>query len=449
MKKLQSYLILGGLLVSMPLLGNCKGVSHTQESFPPSDLVEVGNGWSSTSVNTAVFRQNSLVSNDSLQYIAYYDADGNVVVGKRNLNSKDWQLKKTPFTGNVKDGHNIISLGLDSNGILHMAFDHHGSPLHYTRTKEPGSLEFEELQPMTGLKETHVTYPEFHATSDGDLIFVYREGSSGNGNMVMNRYDHNLKEWQQLQENLIDGQNQRNAYWQMYADPKGNIHLSWVWRETWLVETNHDMNYARSRDGGKTWEKSDGTPYELPITIETAEIACEIPQNSELINQTSMTADAKGNPYIATYWRDADSEVPQYRIVWHDGEKWCNSQVSNRTKPFSLSGGGTKMIPISRPRVVSDGKNAFYIFRDEERGSVVSMAYTKDIASGNWETVDLTDFSVDAWEPSLDSNLWDNKNKLHVFVQRSHQGDGEKLSENLEKESMVYVLEIDPARFIE
>ncbi len=47
-------------------------------------------------------------------------------------------------------------------------------------------------------------------------------------------------------------------------------------------------------------------------------------KNSELINQTSMSADASGNPYIATYWRDPDSEVPQYRIVWHDGQMWHN-----------------------------------------------------------------------------------------------------------------------------
>ena len=417
--------------------------SQALETKIRGELVEVEKGYSSTSVNTAVFRQSSLVSNDTLQYISFYDSDGNVVVGKRRLGTKDWELKKTEFKGNIKDGHNIISIGLDGDGILHMAFDHHGSPLHYTRTVEPVSLEFEGLQPMTGRNEENVTYPEFHSMANGNLIFVYREGSSGNGNMVMNRFSHETKTWETLHENLIDGEGERNAYWQMFADPEGTIHLSWVWRETWLVETNHDMCYARSRDGGKTWEKSDGTQYKLPITIETAEVAYAIPQNSELINQTSMTADSRGNPYIATYWRDGGSEVPQYRLVWNDGNEWKMSQVGNRTFPFSLSGGGTKMIPISRPRVVSDGKQAYYIFRDQERGSVVSLAYTSNLKTGEWEIIDLTDFPVDAWEPSYDPNLWNNKNKLNIYVQRSHQGDGEKLSENEETESMVYVLEIN------
>ncbi len=184
-----------------------------------------------------------------------------------------------------------------------------------------------------------------------------------------------------MQDVLIDGEDARNAYWQLFVDRQGTIHVSWVWRETWLVETNHDLCYARSRDGGRTWEKSTGEKYQLPITLSTAEIAVSIPQNSDLINQTSMTADAAGNPYIATYWRDSCSTVPQYRLVWNDGRRWHTETVGHRTSPFSLSGGGTKMIPVSRPRIVSEGRRAYYIFREVERGSRVSLAATPKIGS--------------------------------------------------------------------
>lgn len=428
-----------GLLL---FLGSCSPKSHNDYEPFSLNLIEVGKGYSQTSVNTAIFRQNSLVSNDSLQYIAYYDKNGNVIIGKRKLDSPDWELKNTGFKGNIKDAHNVISLGLDGNGILHMAFDHHGNPLHYSRSVAPGSLEMTPLQPMTGEDEDNVTYPEFHSTPEGNLFFVYRSGASGNGNMVMKFYDHSLDKWFPLQDNLIDGQDQRNAYWQMFIDPNGTIHLSWVWRESWLVETNHDMNYARSEDGGKTWKNSKGEVYQIPITIENAEIAWSIPQNSELINQTSMTADRMGHPYIATYWRDVESEVPQYRLIWNDGSEWKMSQIGERKIPFTLSGGGTKMIPISRPKVVSDGTRAFYIFRDEERGSVVSLATTENISEGDWKIYNLTDFSVDAWEPSYDSDLWNRHNKLNIFVQPSHQGDGEQLAEKAESESSIFVLEI-------
>ena len=406
-------------------------------------LVKVGDGYAATSVNTAVFRGSSLATHGDTQYIAYYDGDGRVTLGKRKLGTDDWTLHKTRYTGNVADAHNVISIGIDGDGYIHASFDHHGHPLRYARSVAPGSLELGEMCVMTGNDEQDVTYPEFYNLPGGDLIFAYRSGASGRGNLVLNRYDTQSQQWTRVHDVLIDGEGERNAYWQMFADPNGTLHLSWVWRETWLVETNHDLCYARSDDGGKTWKRSDGTPYDLPITQASSEIAWRIPQNSELINQTSMTADTDGNPFIATYWRDQESEVPQYRIVWNDGDKWRMGTVGERKTPFSLSGGGTKMIPIARPRIVSDGKKACYVFRDRERGSKVSVGYTPLLGKTDWTIADMTDFSVDAWEPSHDLNLWNDQRKLHVFVQPSHQGDGEKVAQTEKNTEPVYVLEID------
>lgn len=99
------------------------------------------------------------------------------------------------------------------------------------------------------------------------------------------------------------------------------------------------------------------------------------------------------------------------------------------------------MIPISRPRIAVDKGRAYFIFRDAERNSKVSMAYTPDILNGEWQVTDLTDFSVDAWEPSLDTELWKQRQQLHVFVQETHQGDGEK--QVTSAPTPVYVLEIN------
>ena len=103
--------------------------------------------------------------------------------------------------------------------------------------------------------------------------------------------------------------------------------------------------------------------------------------------------------------------------------------------------GGTKMIPIARPRIVVGGGEVFYIFRDEERGSCVSIAHATDLAISQWTITDLTDFSVDAWEPSHDTELWKKQRKLHLFVQHTRQGDGERMAEI--EPQMVYVLEMD------
>lgn len=251
-------------------------------------LVEVGKGYSQTSVNTAIFRNSALVTHKGVQYISYYDAEGYLTLGKRKQGSGQWTLHRTQYKGNVKDAHNVISMMVDGEGYLHVAFDHHGQPLNYCRSVAPCSLELGEKEAMTGVDEENVTYPEFYRLSQGNLLFAYRSGASGQGNLVMNRYDTRTRTWSRVQDVLLDGEGERNAYWQLYVDGQGTIHLSWVWRETWHVETNHDLCYACSPDDGKTWYRTDGTRYELPIRQDNAEYACRIPQNSELINQTDQ-----------------------------------------------------------------------------------------------------------------------------------------------------------------
>lgn len=404
------------------------------------NMVPVDTAYSATSVNAAVFRANSVVTHDSLQYVAYYDQDGYVTLARRRLGADNWETARSKHKGNVRDGHNIISIMVDDNSVVHASFDHHGNPLHYARSIEPGSLTLGDIEPMVGSLEEDVTYPEFYRLSNGDLLFAYRSGASGRGNLVLNRYDIASGTWTRLHDVLIDGEDRRNAYWQLYVDEAGIIHLSWVWRETWLVETNHDMCYARSRDNGNIWERSDGTAYMLPVTAATAEYACHIPQGRELINQTSMSADSGGNPYIATYWRDEGDSIPQYRLVWHDGKKWNNRRISDRTTPFSLSGGGTKMIPIARPRVVIDGDSIMYITRDAERGSRVTI-YAGKLTDPVLSPHDVTTFSVNAWEPSIDTELWKTAKKLHIYVQNVAQGDGEKVTDLAPQP--VYILEVD------
>lgn len=402
-------------------------------------LVEVDKGYSSSSVNTAIFRNSALVTHEGRQYIAYYDQEGWIVLGYRPLKSDKWTLSRTPYRGKVEDAHNVISIMVDGEGYLHVAFDHHGQRLNYCRSVAPHSLRLGEKEAMVGNLEEDVTYPEFYRLKSGDLLFAYRSGASGRGNLVLNRYSLRSRRWERVQEKLIDGEEQRNAYWQLYVDAMGTIHLSWVWRETWMVETNHDLCYARSYDEGRTWQKSTGEVYQLPIRLTNAEYACRIAQNSELINQTSMSADAAGNPYIATYWRDTDSDIPQYRLVWHDGQQWQSRQISNRLHPFTLKGGDTKSIPIARPRMVVDGKRGYYLFRDAERGSKVSMFYTRNIAKGRWKVKDLTPFAVHAWEPNHDAELWKQAQRLHLFVQDTRQGDGERTVQT--PPTTIYVLE--------
>ncbi len=414
------------ILVILLFLFSSVGIAQQVNS------VFVDSGWAGNSVNTVVFRKNALVTHEQQQYISFYANDGAVMIGKRTLGSSQWQLVKTGFKGRVNDAHNSISLMVDGDGFLHLSWDHHNNPLRYAKSTAPGSLTFTAAQPMTGQLENNVTYPEFYRMPTGDLLFFYRDGQSGQGNLVINRYLLNEKKWIQLHNNLISGEQQRNAYWQAFVDARGVIHLSWVWRETFDVASNHDLCYAKSTDGGSSWITSSNQPYQLPITASTAEYVARIPQKSELINQTSMTVSADGIPFIAGYWRTANDPVPQYQVVYQTAAGWKTMNTGFRKTAFSLSGGGTKRIPIARPQVVVYGTGkktaVLLLYRDEERGSKVSAAFCKNIRKNKWQLTDYTHYSVGSWEPLFDTELWKQKHQLHLFVQYTEQADAEGAS---------------------
>lgn len=421
MRKIVVILAIG--ILSIPMVG----LAQPQDAR----VMDVGLGWAKNTVNTAVFRKNSLVSNDVFQFVSYYDGEGFLTIGKRQLNSESWTVQRTAYTGHAADAHNVISMMVDGDGYLHVAWDHHNGRLRYAKSTEPEGLQLGEEEAMIGSEENRVTYPEFFALPNGDLLFFYRDGGSGAGNLIINKYELSQKKWTRLHTNLISGEGQRNAYWQAYVDQKGTIHVSWVWRESPDVASNHDMAYTCSKDGGLTWQRSDGKPYTLPVTAENAEYAARIPQQSELINQTAMAADEDGNPFIATYWRSADSQVPQYKIIYLTKGKWQVKSLDFRTTAFSLSGHGTKEIPISRPQLLVSGKGKktalLLLFRDKERGSKASALKLNDIRKDNFEIVDLSSGSLGAWEPTYDTELWRSKKSLALYVQQTDQKDGEGL----------------------
>jgi BNR repeat-containing family member len=234
--------------------------------------------------------------------------------------------------------------------------------------------------------------------------------------------------------------------WQVAIDRQSAIHLSWVWRETGDVVTNHDIAYPVSKNGGKTWQKTTGDEYSVPIAMDEAEYAARIPQNSELANQTSMAVDEKGHPVIASFWRAAPDAVPQYHLLMHDGNRWIDRQVGQRTLNFFRKGGGTKKPPISRPLVlletIAHGTRTHILFRDKERGGHITLASSNNLFSDDWTYANLTSSPVGQSDPMIDPDMWASQNTIHLVTQFTGQGDGEK-QENVAPQ-MVSVVEWSP-----
>jgi len=416
----------------------------------PRTLPIYAEAWAGSSVNVLANQSSTLLTDGNFQYAAFYAADSHLVLARRALNEEKWETRPSDFTGNVADAHNTVSIGIDGEGYLHVTWNHHANPLNYCRSVAPGSLELGPKMAMTGQREQSVTYPMFFREPNGGLLFLYRDGRSGRGNVVLNRYTLKNHAWRQLHENLIDGEGARSAYLAAAIDWTGALHLAWNWRDSSDVATNHDLCYAKSPDGGQTWTTSNGTPLTLPITATTAEYALKIPQNSTLMNPPSLTTDAAGHPFIATYWAPAGTNVPQFQLVRHDGAKWSVTPITQRNQSFSLQGTSTKRPPISRGVILTKQSavattEAHLVYRDDDREGRITLTSCENIDAPIWKTLELTANSVGAWEPSIDAVQWTRFGQIHLLVQSVQQQDGNDSSPTAVPPSPISTLSWNPA----
>jgi rhamnogalacturonyl hydrolase YesR len=284
-----------------------------------------------------------------------------------------------------------------------------------------------EPRAMVGEAEQSLTYPQFFRLADGNLLFLYRDGGSGNGRLLLNHYNAEQQKWSRRQDNLIEGESQRSAYWDMSIDKNGRLHLAWNWRETPDVASNHDLLYARSDDGGKTWQRSDGGDYQLPITQASAEVAAAIPQNHNLMNPPAVGANRQGQPVIASYWSPETDARPRFNLVHRDEHGWHTIPGPEAGRDFSLQGHGTKHPPISRAALLVEtgwGKGAHLIYRDDSRENRVLAASVDDLQKPEWHFRYLTEKSVGAWEPSIDPAQWQRMKQAQLLLQPATQLDG-------------------------
>jgi len=223
-----------------------------------------------------------------------------------------------------------------------------------------------------------------------------------------------------------------------------------VWRSSLDVASNHNVCYAQSTDGGVTWTTAAGKPQELPITALNCETAWVVPTKHDLINQTSIAADAEGHPYICTFFKPGDNPVTQLMVVYFDGNAWKSTQVGERKTALNLGGGGTKPLGLSRPLILIDESQkqakVNVVFRDVDRGNKISVASTANIDQDPWAFKDLTPDAYGFWEPTGDDSLWTRDKTIHLFVQNTEQMDykdntGAKTDAN---PTMVRVLEWKP-----
>lgn len=308
----------------------------------------------------------SLLTHGNKQFVAFYDPQHRMTVASRDLNDDKWTFQVLPSQIGW-DGHNSIAMQIDGENQIHLSGNMHVDSLVYFRTTVPLDItSFKELNYMTGKDESRVTYPAFMKGPDDSFIFHYRDGGSGEGNEIFNVYDVRTHAWRRLLDKpLTDGENQMNAYMSGPSlGPDGYYHLVWVWRDSYLCETNHHLSYARSRNL-TDWESVDGKHVDLPLTIHQKELWVDpVPPKAGLINGGAKMGFDSKNRLLITYHKFDETGNNQAYIARFDRNRWEIRQLSNWDYRWYFSGGGGIAFEINVNGAQKNGDNSLRIGYD-------------------------------------------------------------------------------------
>lgn len=311
-------------------------------------IIKIDSVWAGHPVGFSLFTHNNH------QYIAYYNANRNMVVGQRTLEENKFSLYSLPATHRETnegtstllgwDSHNYLTLGIDKDGYIHLSGNMHVHPITYFRSEKPHDIStLKQVMEMVGTNEKRVTYPHFMISMEGELIYHYRDGGSGNGNEIYNIYSTKEKKWVRMLETpLTDGQGLMNAYQTQPTIMKdGWYHVYWVWRDTPDCSTNHDLSYMKSPDL-KNWYNAFDEPLELPATIDKKLVIVDpIPVKGGIINLAAkLCLDENNKPVFAYHKYDSTGNLQFYTAQIKAG-KWIYKQVTDWDYRWEFSGNGS------------------------------------------------------------------------------------------------------------
>jgi hypothetical protein len=321
----------------------------------------------------------ALLTHSNCQFLAYYSAERVMTLAQRGLGTNGWTFTELPSKLGW-DSHNYVTMALDGAGHLHVSGNMHGVPLVYFRSERPlDSTAMRPVHRMTGAREKRVTYPRFLKGPDGVLLFTYRDGGSGNGSTLWNRYDAAAQAWSPLlAAPLFDGQGKMNAYPHGPVFGKdGFYHLTWVWRDTPACETCHDISYIRSRDLVR-WENAFGQEIALPIRLGADVVVDPVPVMGGLINPCqALGFDAQGR-VVVTYTRYDAAGNLQLMNARCEGGAWKVVQTSDWNYRWAFSGGGTIIAEVGVGPV------------SVESGALVQSYSHAKLGGGRWRLDEAT-----------------------------------------------------------
>jgi hypothetical protein len=419
--------------------------SEVEESI--SELIETltlaTDAYAESIANLSILRGSNPVTNPITgdQYFAYHadnlpsTISGKVAIGKitpANVVTVD----KSAITTDAQDSHNFFSLIPDGDGDILVSGDLHGDPMNFHRFTG-GSIDFAawDTPPIEAgaTNEASVTYPMWAARlANGDVLLTYRDGGSGDGNLV-------LKLWKKATKTLatvaliVNGNADGKSFYPhvpYWDEARQRLHCGGCWRDTSALNTNHDQIHfwLESSDGWTTAtaKKAGGAAQTLPVTVANAAYAATYATNTGLTNVGSITIGSDGHPRMWSY-RDPGDGISQIFALRYNGTTWLDSLIPDdaqlrSARPFTIVGvtGGADHARISSPRAICDGTTdrTIVLMRSDTQGTGAwaLICERADLTQWSWKLLDAG--NVGFWFGAEDYVKWRSNGEIHTLLQR-------------------------------
>lgn len=407
-------------------------LEHAEMGVIPSTVVSELPGWLRSSYIYNCMSHDNVVYAAGYLWAVWWADSQNPILGRKTLGARTWDtfdlstISGNPIGAVGYDSHFFLSLGVSSDGKIHVTGNMHNTALRYAVCSSVTGWNVAgnwAAGTMVGSQETDVTYPTFIDTDSG-LLFFYRDGVSSNGNGYINKYNATTGTWSRACQLFGNGQvagsvnPTSNAYpTRFVVDKRGTIHVAFTWRNTGAADANWAVCYAKSSDGGATWTDRSGSAYALPIQPQTSDVLMSSAvTGSGLLNQqlNGLSVDAGGALHCTFLMRDSSNNTQIYYITNRSGS-WTSTPITNWAYNYNITVNPISNV-VARPDIacMPDGR-VIIIYRHNalERGAIWGLDIT-DLT--NVFRFKVCDLDTQAYEPAYSGQCLRKLGRLVMLV---------------------------------
>ena len=247
------------------------------------------------------------------------------------------------------DAHRNPTLLIDEDGYLYVFYGAHGHQTHVLRSDAP--YDFSSWSERACIEDPGTSYPQPWQLRAGEVFVSYRQAPGWRFRISTD----GAASWQDPVDLVNFGcpdDASGCAEYSIYAitvaeagEYPRKVHIAWSRlgggtpeeiENKHLWARRYNVYYACSDDGGTTWRRSDGTPYELPISEEAAEKIYDCGQHGVWLKDIQL--DSEGNPYILFLDAQMETFESQWKVARRVNDGWAFSDVASSDHMYDAGG---------------------------------------------------------------------------------------------------------------